>query len=59
MKTTKIIIILLAFVSSISFTSCVEDGNFEVPNSLGAEENAALTKLQAEATAGAVTEIST
>lgn len=58
MKTTKIIIILLAFVSSISFTSCVEDGNFEVPNSLGAEENAALTKLQAEATAGAVTEIS-
>ena len=58
MKTTKFITLLLAFIYSITFTSCVEDGNFEVPNSLGAEENAALNKLQTEATSGAVTEIS-
>ena len=36
MKTTKFITLLLAFIYSITFTSCVEDGNFEVPNSLGA-----------------------
>lgn len=47
MKTNKIIILLIAFVTSISFTSCVEDGDFTVPESLGAEENAAITKILA------------
>ena len=47
MKTNKIIILLIAFVTSISFTSCVEDGDFTVPQSLGLEENAALTKILA------------
>ena len=58
MKTTKFITLLLAFVAGVSFTSCVEDGNFEVPNALGTEENAAIAKIQAEVTAGTLTEIS-
>ncbi|MEN8776228.1 MAG: DUF5689 domain-containing protein [Polaribacter sp.] len=45
MKTNKIIIILLAFVFSISFTSCVEDGDFTVPQNLGVEENENLNAL--------------
>lgn len=45
MKTNKLIIFLLAIVTSISFTSCVEDGDFDVPNSIGAEENSALQAL--------------
>lgn len=45
MKTNKLIIYVLALITSISFTSCVEDGDFEVPASLGAEENQALQTL--------------
>ncbi|WP_298878445.1 DUF5689 domain-containing protein [uncultured Polaribacter sp.] len=45
MKTNKIIILLIAFVTSISFTSCVEDGDFTVPQSLGLEENKSLTNI--------------
>lgn len=48
MKTNKTIILLLALVASISFTSCVEDGDFTVPQSLGAEENAAVETIEAE-----------
>lgn len=58
MKTTKFIILLLAFVASISFTNCVEDGDFEIPNALGTEENAAIAKIQAEVDKGDLTEIS-
>lgn len=58
MKTNKLIIFLLAIVTSISFTSCVEDGDFEVPNNLGAEENKALQTLLNAVTAGNVNEIS-
>lgn len=45
MKTNKLIIFLLAIVTSISFTSCVEDGDFTVPDTLGNEENKALNAL--------------
>jgi hypothetical protein len=48
MKTNKTIILLLALVASISFTSCVEDGDFTVPQSIGAEENAAVETIEAE-----------
>lgn len=58
MKTNKLIIILLALVTSISFTSCVEDGDFSIPNSLGGEETQALQKLQEDITAGTINEIS-
>lgn len=45
MKTNKIIILVLILISSISFTSCIEEGNFEVPNALGTEENAKLNNI--------------
>ena len=46
MKTNKLIIFLLAVVTSISFTSCVEDGDFEVPESIGNEQEPNLTGTQ-------------
>ena len=45
MKSNKFIIILLALIASISFTSCIEDADFTVPGSLGTEENENLTVL--------------
>ncbi|PQJ79765.1 DUF5689 domain-containing protein [Polaribacter porphyrae] len=45
MKTNKIIILLLAFVTSISFTSCVDDADYSVPQTLGVEENIKLNSL--------------
>lgn len=45
MKTNKLFIFLLALITSISFTSCVEDGDFTVPQDLGAAENAKLQAL--------------
>lgn len=41
----KTLIILLALFASITFTSCLEDGDFTVPESLGTEENANLNKI--------------
>ncbi|WP_435416454.1 DUF5689 domain-containing protein [Polaribacter aestuariivivens] len=58
MKTNKIIILVLAFITSISFTSCVEDGDFTVPQNLGAEESAAVTKIKEAVSAGTLQEIS-
>jgi len=57
MKTNKIIIILLAFVSSISFTSCVEDGDFTVPQNLNEKESVAVDKINADIAAGTLSEI--
>lgn len=45
MRINKIIILILVFVSSVFFTSCVEDADFTVPASLGVEENANLITL--------------
>ncbi|QTD36675.1 choice-of-anchor J domain-containing protein [Polaribacter batillariae] len=50
MKTNKLIILTLAFITSISFTSCVEDGDFTVPQNLGEEENAKLNLLLSDNT---------
>ena len=58
MKTNKIITLLLVAIASISFTSCVEDGDFTVPQALGSEENAAVEQIKADLTAGSLTEIS-
>ena len=46
MKTNKLIILMLALVAGISFTSCVEDGDYSVPKSLGVEENAAVETIK-------------
>lgn len=58
MKTNKIIILLLAFVTSISFTSCVEDGDYTVPQNLGVKESTAVEKILADISAGTKNEIS-
>lgn len=58
MKTQKIIIVFLALMASISFTSCVEDGDFSVPQALGSEENAAVEKIKQDLNAGSLQEIS-
>ncbi len=45
MKTNKFLTLILSFVAVLAMTSCVEDDDFAVPSSLGAEENAALQAL--------------
>lgn len=45
MKINKLIIFILALAFSIFFTSCVEDGNFSIPESLDEQENAMLSKI--------------
>ncbi len=45
MKTNKLITLALSFMALIAVTSCVEDDDYTVPVSHGAEENAALQLL--------------
>ncbi|AUC85980.1 hypothetical protein CW731_12110 [Polaribacter sp. ALD11] len=45
MKRNKTCILILAFITSIFFTACVEDNDFTVPENLGAEENLKLEAL--------------
>jgi hypothetical protein len=45
MKTTKLLTVLLALFASVAITSCVEDDDYSVPNSLGSEENEALENI--------------
>ncbi|TXD51577.1 MULTISPECIES: DUF5689 domain-containing protein [unclassified Polaribacter] len=45
MKTYKISILIVAFFTSIFLNSCVEDGDFSVPKSLGNEENTRLIAI--------------
>jgi hypothetical protein len=58
MKTTKLLTLILAIFASISITSCVEDDDYSIPNSLGNEENAGLEQIMADLNAGTLTEIS-
>ena len=48
MKTMKTIRLLLAFITSICFTSCVEDGDFTVPQEVNTQENTAVEKIIAD-----------
>lgn len=45
MKTNKILTFFTIVAMSVSLTSCVQDDDYSVPESLGAEENAALQAL--------------
>ncbi len=45
MKTNKIIILALAFIMGVSLNSCVEDGDYTVPNDLGLVENEEVEKI--------------
>jgi hypothetical protein len=52
MKTNKIIRLLFFVIISISFITCVEDGDFTIPESLGSEENEAITNILDSINAG-------
>ncbi|WP_299058733.1 DUF5689 domain-containing protein [uncultured Polaribacter sp.] len=45
MKKEKRVLLLIAFIISIMFMTCVEDNNFTVPQNLGNEENKAIAKI--------------
>ena len=45
MKTNKIITLILIFIATFAITSCVQDDDYTIPNSLGNEENANLEAL--------------
>ena len=45
MRKNKIMLLLVTFITSVYFIACVEDGNFTVPENLGAEENLKLELL--------------
>jgi hypothetical protein len=47
MKTNKILSFILTLVVAVTITSCVQDDDYSVPNSLGEEENAGLQALLA------------
>lgn len=58
MKTNKFLTLILSFVAIIAMTSCVEDDDYTVPSSLGAEENAALqTLLNSNATISTIAQV--
>ena len=45
MKRNKTNILILAFITSVFFTACVEDNDFTVPENLGAEESLKLEAI--------------
>ena len=45
MKNNKAFKLLLVFITSLTIVSCVQDDDFSIPESLGNEENIALTAL--------------
>jgi|TARA_Y100000385_G_C13108942_1_gene650678 hypothetical protein len=57
MKTNKILA-FFAIVTMVIFSSCVQDDDFSIPNSLGEEENAGLQEILLGISDGSLTEIS-
>jgi len=58
MKTKNLLNIMLAFIVSIAFFSCVEDNDYSIPSSLGEEENIGVQQILAEIQAGTLDEVS-
>lgn len=52
MKTKNLLNIMLAFIVSIAFFSCVEDDDYTIPSSLGEEENTGLQQILADLNTG-------
>lgn len=48
MKTNKLTLLVIAFLTAISFTSCVEDGDFTVPEALNPEETQEVQNIISE-----------
>ena len=58
MKTINFKNYLLALLASVAFVSCVQDDDFSVPESVGTEENKALTEILAGLDSGAMNLVS-
>ncbi|WP_104735292.1 DUF5689 domain-containing protein [Hanstruepera ponticola] len=56
MKTNRFFTIVLGLIATIAITSCVQDDDYTVPESLGDEENIGLNNLIANSTAITVSE---
>lgn len=54
MKTNKFLTLAFSFMALLAVTSCVENDDYSVPESQGAEENAALNKLLSKIESGEV-----
>lgn len=50
MKTNKFLTIVLGLIAIVAIVSCVQDDDYTIPNSLGDEENIALSNLIATST---------
>lgn len=57
-KINKFLNLIIILLASIAITSCVQDDDYTVPNSLGDEENAGLEEIISELNSGDLTEIS-
>jgi hypothetical protein len=55
MKTNKILTFFTIVALSLTMSSCVQDDDYTVPNSLGTEENAGLNAILAQIDAGTMT----
>ena len=44
-KAIKSLKLILVLIASVAITSCVQDDDYTIPNSLGDEENKSLTSL--------------
>lgn len=58
MKTNKILAFFIVIIMTMPLVSCVQDDDFSIPNSLGAEENAGLQEVLTGIADGSLTEIS-
>lgn len=58
MKTNKFLSVALMFIAIFAITSCVQDDDYTVPNSLGDEENAGLQQIMDDINAGVLNEVS-
>ena len=56
MKTNRFLTIVLGLIATIAITSCVQDDDYTVPESLGDEENIGLNELLANSTPVTVAE---
>jgi len=57
MKTSKYFKLIMVLIASIAITSCVQDDDYTVPDSLGEEENMALQTLLATATEVSIADV--
>ncbi len=57
MKTNKLLTFAFSLMVLFTITSCVEDDDYTIPNSLGTEENALLASLLSNATEVSIAEV--